>query len=511
MDFADFLRFHSPPLDFNPKEGHIIISSYQFDPKVLFMTAPAHALFFEKNQLDQKALERVVDDSLSGMDDGELYLQSSVSESFTFDDGRLKAASYDQSQGFGLRSVVGESTGFAHASELSLDAVKRAAKTVSAIKQGHQGQMSEHPVRTNRLVYSPENPLEGMDFSRKITLLEEIDAYARAQDPRIAQVSATLNASHSHIHIMRAGGFSVGDIRPLVRLNIQVMLKSGERQEMGYEGCGGRYAYDQLFDKSLWQAQVHEAIRQAEVNLESVDAPAGEMTVVLGPGWPGVLLHEAVGHGLEGDFNRKGTSAFAGLMGERVAAKGVTVVDDGTMDSRRGSLSIDDEGTPTEETVLIEDGILKGYMQDRLNARLMGGKSTGNGRRQSYAHSPMPRMTNTFMLAGDKDPAEILSSVKDGLYAVNFGGGQVDITNGKFVFSCTEAYKIKDGKIAQPVKGATLIGSGPESLKKISMIGNDLKLDKGVGMCGKGGQTVPAGVGQPTMRIDGLTVGGTAA
>ncbi|WND02915.1 metalloprotease TldD [Temperatibacter marinus] len=465
--------------------------------------------FFEQNQLDQNQAQDVVDSTLHGMDDGELYLQSSVSESFSFDDGRLKAASYDQSQGFGLRAVKDDSTGFAHASELSNEAIKRASSTVGAIKSGQTGTMATHPVRTNRLVYSPENPLDGMDFSRKIALLEEIDRYTRSKDPRIAQVSASLNASHSHIQIMRAGGFSVGDIRPLVRLNIQVVLKSGERQEVGYEGCGGRYNYDQLFDESLWQAQVHEAIRQAEVNLESVAAPAGEMTVVLGPGWPGVLLHEAVGHGLEGDFNRKGTSAFAGLMGERVAAKGVTVVDDGTMDNRRGSLSIDDEGTPTERTTLIEDGILTGYMQDRLNARLMGGASTGNGRRQSYAHAPMPRMTNTFMLAGDKDPAEILASVEDGLYAVNFGGGQVDITNGKFVFSCTEAYRVKGGKIAEPVKGATLIGSGPESLKHISMIGNDLKLDNGVGMCGKGGQTVPAGVGQPTMRIEGLTVGGT--
>lgn len=466
--------------------------------------------FFNDSDLDESTTVGLVEDALQGMDDGELYLESTQSESFTFDDGRLKGASFDSSQGFGLRAVLDEGSGYAHSNELSHDAIKRASDTVRSIKTGSAGSMSVAPARTNRQLYAPGNPLTGIDFDKKVALLEEIDAYTRAQDDRIRQVSASILGSWQSIEIIRADGHRVRDIRPLVRLNVSVVMGEGDRQEMGYDGQGGRQSYDFLFDESAWQAQVQEAIRQAEVNLKSVDAPAGEMTVVLGPGWPGVLLHEAVGHGLEGDFNRKKTSAFAGLMGEQVAAKGITVVDDGTLDQKRGSLSVDDEGTPTENTVLIEDGILKGYMQDRLNARLMGVAPTGNGRRQSFAHAPMPRMTNTFMLAGDKDPAEILSSVKDGLYAVNFGGGQVDITSGKFVFSCTEAYKIEGGKIGAPVKGATLIGNGPDVLKRVSMIGNDLKLDNGVGTCGKGGQTVPAGVGQPTLRVDGLTVGGTA-
>lgn len=467
--------------------------------------------FFQDSELDEARTQAQVGDILGDMDDGELYLEATRSESFTFDDGRLKGASFDSSQGFGLRAVLGESTGFAHSNELSEAAIKRAGDTVRAIKTGNGGEISPPPIRTNRQLYTDESPIDGMEFGRKIKLLEEIDAYARAQDDRIAQVSASLLGSWQSVEIIRADGHRVRDIRPLVRLNVSVVMANGDRQEVGYEGAGGRDGYNFLFDEDHWQAQVHEAIRQASVNLESVDAPAGEMTVVLGPGWPGVLLHEAVGHGLEGDFNRKKTSAFAGLLGERVAAPGVTVVDDGTMPDKRGSLSVDDEGTPTERTVLIEDGILKGYMQDRLNARLMGMKATGNGRRQSFGHAPMPRMTNTFMLAGDKDPAEILASVDDGLYAVNFGGGQVDITSGKFVFSCTEAYRVRGGKIQEPVKGATLIGNGPDVLTRVSMIGNDLKLDNGVGTCGKGGQSVPAGVGQPTLRIDGLTVGGTAS
>lgn len=467
--------------------------------------------FFDQSGLDESRTESLVSDALVDMDDGELYLESTQSESFTFDDGRLKGASFDSSQGFGLRAVTGESTGYAHSTELSEAAIKRAADTVRAVKTGTSGAMSLAPARTNKQLYSDENPLGGIDFERKVALLEEIDAYARAADPRIRQVSASVLGSWQAVEIIRADGHRVRDVRPLVRLNVSVVLGEGDRQESGSDGAGGRQSYDFLFDEDHWKAQTDEAIRQAAVNLESVAAPAGEMTVVLGPGWPGVLLHEAVGHGLEGDFNRKKTSAFAGLMGERVAAEGITVVDDGTLDSRRGSLSVDDEGTPTERTVLIEDGILKGYMQDRLNARLMGQNATGNGRRQSFAHAPMPRMTNTFMLAGDKDPEEILASVDDGLYAVNFGGGQVDITSGKFVFSCTEAYRVKNGKLAEPVKGATLIGNGPDVLKRVSMIGNDLKLDNGVGTCGKGGQTVPAGVGQPTLRVDGLTVGGTAA
>jgi TldD protein len=474
-------------------------------------SSPSLDFFFQESDLDEQRTEGMVSDILSDMDDGELYLETTRSESFTFDDGRLKGASFDSSQGFGLRAVLGESTGFAHSNELSDAAIKRAGETDRAVKTGNPGEMAPAPVRTNRQLYTDKSPIDGMDFGRKIKLLEEIDAYARAQDDRIAQVSASLLGSWQAVEIIRADGHRVRDIRPLVRLNVSVVMADGDRQEVGYEGSGGRGAYDFLFDEAHWQAQVQEAIRQAGVNMESVDAPAGEMTVVLGPGWPGVLLHEAVGHGLEGDFNRKKTSAFAGLLGERVAAPGVTVVDDGTMADKRGSLSVDDEGTPTERTVLIEDGILKGYMQDRLNARLMGMKATGNGRRQSFAHSPMPRMTNTFMLAGDKDPGEILASVDDGLYAVNFGGGQVDITSGKFVFSCTEAYRVRGGKVMEPVKGATLIGNGPDVLTRVSMIGNGLKLDNGVGTCGKGGQSVPAGVGQPTLRTDGLTVGGTAS
>jgi TldD protein len=467
--------------------------------------------FFSNSELDTTRTERILNETLKDMDDGELYLEATQSESFTFDDGRLKAATFDTTQGFGLRAVAGESTGYAHSNELSEDAIKRASATVGIVNAGNTGTMNMAPVRSNKQLYTNENPLGGIAFKEKTALLEEIDAYTRAQDPRIRQVSASLIGSWQAVEIMRAGGHRVRDIRPLVRLNVSVVMGEGDRQETGYDGAGGRRSYDTLFDPANWQGQVSEAIRQAEVNLESTDTPAGEMTVVLGPGWPGVLLHEAIGHGLEGDFNRKKTSAFAGLLGERVAAPGVTVLDDGTMEARRGSLTVDDEGTPTERTVLIEDGILKGYMQDRLNARLMGMPPTGNGRRQSFAHAPMPRMTNTFMLAGDKDPAEIIASVDDGLYAVNFGGGQVDITSGKFVFSCTEAYRIRRGKIAEPVKGATLIGNGPDVLTRVSMIGNDLKLDNGVGICGKAGQTVPAGVGQPTLRIDGLTVGGTAA
>ncbi len=471
---------------------------------------PSLNFFFAESDLNEEKTQELITDSLNDMDDGELYLESTQSESFAFDDGRLKSASFDSSQGFGLRAVLGDSTGYAHSNELSEEAIKRAAETVSAIKTGHSGTMAMAPARTNRQLYTDVNPLGGIEFQRKVSLLAEIDAYARTADPRVRQVSASLIGSWQAVEIIRADGYRVRDIRPLVRLNVSVVMGEGDRQEVGNDGAGGRQGYDFLFDESQWQAQVNEAVRQAGVNLESQEAPAGEMTVVLGPGWPGVLLHEAVGHGLEGDFNRKKTSAFAGLMGERVAAPGITVVDDGTMEARRGSLSVDDEGTPTERTVLIEDGILKGYMQDRLNARLMGMKATGNGRRESFAHQPMPRMTNTFMLAGDKDPGEILASVDDGIYAVNFGGGQVDITSGKFVFSCTEAYRVKGGKIIHPVKGATLIGNGPDVLKRVSMVGNDLKLDNGVGTCGKGGQSVPAGVGQPTLRIDGITVGGTA-
>ena len=468
-------------------------------------------LFFTRTGMDRSRVQQSVDDALRGADDGELFLEFCQSESFSFDDGRLKAASFDTSQGFGLRAVAGEATGYAHASDISEDAIARAAATVRAVSQGYCGVVAGAPARTNVKLYPDNDPLLTASFEKKVKLLEEMNAYARGKDARVRQVSASLSGEWQRIEILRAGGEHYTDIRPLVRLNVSVVVEENGRQESGSHGGGGRGGYETYLDPAYWQAGVDEALRQALVNLSSVPAPAGEMTVVLGPGWPGILLHEAIGHGLEGDFNRKKTSAFAGLLGQRVAAPGVTVVDDGTIDGRRGSLSIDDEGTPTHRTVLIEDGILKGYMQDRQNARLMGVAPTGNGRRQSYASPVMPRMTNTYMLAGDRDPKEILGSVKKGIYAVNFGGGQVDITNGKFVFSCTEAYRIEDGKLGAAIKGATLIGSGPEALTRVSMIGNDMKLDTGVGTCGKNGQSVPVGVGQPTLRLDGLTVGGTAA
>jgi TldD protein len=473
------------------------------------MAAPD--LFFTRNQMDRDRVQQLVDEALKGSDDGELFLEYSQSESFSYDDNRLKAATFDTSQGFGLRAVAGEATGYAHASEISEDAIRRAGETVRAVSHGYSGTAAASPARTNIKLYSDIDPLETAGFEKKVKLLEEMNAYARAKDSRVRQVSASLSGEWQRIEILRAGGEHYSDIRPLVRLNVSVIVEENGRQESGSFGGGGRQGYETYLDPSYWQGAIDEALRQALVNLTSIPAPAGEMTVVLGPGWPGILLHEAIGHGLEGDFNRKKTSAFAGLLGERVAAPGVTVVDDGTLDGRRGSLSIDDEGTPTHRTVLIEDGILKGYMQDRQNARLMGVAPTGNGRRQSYAAPVMPRMTNTYMLGGDKDPQEILGSVKKGIYATNFGGGQVDITNGKFVFSCTEAYLIEDGKLGAAIKGATLIGSGPESLTRVSMIGNDMKLDTGVGTCGKNGQSVPVGVGQPTLRLDGLTVGGTAA
>jgi TldD protein len=414
-------------------------------------------------------------------------------------------------QGFGLRAVAGEATGYAHASELSEDAIKRAANTVRAVAHGHSGIVAASPARTNKHLYTDIDPLGSAEFETKVKLLEEMNAYARSKDPRVKQVSCSLTGEWQNIEILRPGGETYRDIRPLVRIGVSVVVEQDGRQESGSFGGGGRGSYESFITADYWHAAIDEALRQALVNLDSIPAPAGEMTVVLGPGWPGILLHEAIGHGLEGDFNRKKTSAFAGLLGERVAAPGVTVVDDGTIGGRRGSLTIDDEGTPSGRTVLIEDGILKGYMQDRQNARLMGVAPTGNGRRESYSSSVMPRMTNTYMLGGDKDPGEILASVQKGIYATNFGGGQVDITNGKFVFSCTEAYLIEDGKIGPAIKGATLIGNGPDSLTRVSMIGNDMKLDPGVGVCGKNGQSVPVGVGQPTLRLDGLTVGGTAA
>ena len=471
------------------------------------MTTPVSLL--DRAGLDRDDARRHLAHGLEGADDGELFLEYCQSEMLAFDNGRLKQATYDTSQGFGLRAVKDEAVGYAHASDLSEPALARAADAVRAVKGGYAGRYAAAPARTHTRLYGDDNPLGAPSFETKVRLLQTIDAYARARDPRVRQVTASFGTTWQVVEILRADGETYRDIRPLVRVNVAIVAGEGQRQESGSYGYGGREGFDRFLTGESWQHAVHEAVRQALVNLEAVPAPAGEMDVVLGPGWPGVMLHEAIGHGLEGDFNRKQTSAFAGLLGQMVAAKGVTVVDDGTLAQRRGSLSIDDEGTPTNRTVLIEDGILVGYMQDRQNARLMRMKPTGNGRRQSHAHAPMPRMTNTYMLAGDRDPAEIIASVKNGIYAVNFGGGQVDITSGKYVFQVTEAYRIEAGKLGTPLKGAMLIGNGPTDLKRVTMVGNDLKLDTGVGTCGKNGQGVPVGVGQPTLRLDRITVGGT--
>ena len=481
--------------------------------KTMTQITDPRSLLYRPGLLTPDDARRLTAAALGQCDDGELFLQFIASESFGFDDGRLKTADYSRDAGFGLRGVSGEMTGFAHANEISAAAIARAGETLKLLDPA-QGAPAAPPRASNRHLYTDASPLDAVAFETKVALLEAIDAAARARDPRVVQVSASLSGSWSVIEIVRADGFVAHDIRPLVRLNVGIVVEQGGRRETGSFGLGGRRLYDDLFDPATWNRAIDSALAQALVNLDAIAAPAGEMTVLVGPGWPGVLLHEAVGHGLEGDFNRKGTSAFSGRMGERVASPGVTVVDDGTLGStagggRRGSLSIDDEGTPTQENVLIEDGILKGYMQDRLNARLMGVAPTGNGRRESYAHAPMPRMTNTFMRSGADDPAELLSRVKNGIFAKSFGGGQVDITSGKFVFSCTEAYMVTDGRIGAPIKGATLIGDGPTVLTRVSGIGNDMAIDEGVGICGKGGQSVPAGVGQPTLLIDGLTVGGT--
>ncbi|WP_333822128.1 metalloprotease TldD [Pinisolibacter sp.] len=474
------------------------------------MTSSSHDLLATAG-LDPEIARRITAEATEGADDGELYLEYRQSESLMFDNGRLKSASFDTTQGFGLRAVTGEVSGFAHSGEISESALKRAADAVKAVKGGRSGTYAAAPARTNARLYGDVNPIGAPAFEDKVKLLAEIDAYARDRDSRVRQVTASLAASWQIVEILRPDGSRARDVRPLVRVNVSVVAGSGDRQESGSHGFGGREGFQRFVAVDRWQHAVDEALRQALVNLESVPAPAGTFDVVLGPGWPAVLLHEAVGHGLEGDFNRKKTSAFAGLLGERVAAPGVTIVDDGTLPDLRGSLTIDDEGTPTSCTTLIEDGILVGFMQDRQNARLMGVEPTGNGRRQSFAHMPLPRMTNTYMRAGSMDPAEILASVEDGIYAVNFGGGQVDITSGKFVFECTEAYRIEKGKVGAPLKGAMLIGNGADALTRVKMIGDDLMLDPGIGTCGKGGQGVPVGVGQPTLRLDGLTIGGTEA
>jgi TldD protein len=460
--------------------------------------------------IDRTRVSRLIARGLEGADDGELFLEYRQAELLVFDNGRLKQATYDTTQGFGLRAVKDEAVGYAHASDVSEAAIARAADAVRAVRGGHSGTYADAPPRTNVKLYGDENPLASPAFEAKVKLLQSIDAYARGKDARVRQVTASVAASWQVVEILRPDGETYRDIRPLVRVNVSVVAGQGDRQEVGTYGYGGRQGYGEFIAEARWHHAVDEAVRQALINLESIPAPAGEMDVVLGPGWPGVMLHEAVGHGLEGDFNRKQTSAFAGLMGQKVAASGVTVVDDGTIANRRGSLSIDDEGTPSNRTVLIEDGILVGYMQDRQNARLMNMRPTGNGRRESYAHVPMPRMTNTYMLAGNHDPAEIIASVKNGIYAVHFGGGQVDITSGKYVFQVTEAYRIENGKLGAPLKGAMLIGNGPTDLHRVTMIGSDLSLDTGIGTCGKNGQGVPVGVGQPTLRMDKITVGGTA-
>jgi TldD protein len=460
---------------------------------------------------DEGTLTQRVADALRGADDGELFVEHAQAESLTFDNGRLKGGSFNTDQGFGLRAVADEAVGYAHSGELSLSALSRAADAVGAVTHGYSGSYATAPQRTNAKLYGDGNPIGSPTFEEKVKLLSEIDAYLRDKDPKVRQVTATVGASWQVVEILRADGHRVRDIRPMTRINISVVTGQGDRQESGSFGVGGRMGFNEFLTEESWRRGADEALRQALVNLEAQEAPAGTMDIVLGNGWPGVMLHEAVGHGLEGDFNRKKTSAFAGLMGEMVAAPGVTVVDDGTINDRRGSITVDDEGTPSAYNVLIEDGRLVGYMQDRQNARLMGMKATGNGRRQGYAHQPMPRMTNTYMLSGDKSPEEIISAVKKGIYAVSFGGGQVDITSGKFVFGCTEAYLIENGKIGAPVKGAMLIGNGPDAMKRITMIGNDTKLDTGIGNCGKAGQWVPVGVGQPHLRMDQITVGGTKA
>lgn len=475
--------------------------------------ATAQSLLLAPYDLDEAQLRRALGEILvPGVDDADLYFQYTRAEGWSLEEGIVKTGSFSIDQGVGVRAVSGDKTAFAYSDDLSWSALLDAAHSVRAI--GAQGQsrkvrVGAQKIAKARSLYEAHDPIATLDSTAKVALLEKVEQLAKSKDPRIVQVMAGLASEYDVVLVARADGTMAADVRPLVRLSVTVIAEQNGRREIGSSGGGGRFGLDR-FDDELINSYVTEAVQAALTNLDSRPAPAGEMTVVLGPGWPGVLLHEAVGHGLEGDFNRKGSSAFSGRIGQRVAAKGVTVLDDGTIADRRGSLNVDDEGCASQKNVLIEDGILRGYIQDSLNARLMGVKPTGNGRRESYAHLPMPRMTNTYMLGGDKDPQEIIASIKKGLYATNFGGGQVDITSGKFVFSASQAWWVENGKLLYPVKGATIVGSGPESLKKVSMIGNDLALDSGVGTCGKEGQSVPVGVGQPTLRIEGLTVGGTA-
>jgi len=471
----------------------------------------ARSQLLDPTGLDQSDIESTISRLAGGaVDFGELYFQRRVREAWSLEDGAVKNGSWDVDQGVGVRAIAGAGTGFAYADAITLPALIDAADSARAIsRQVSQGQVRLAPaIQTPERYISVDPTSEGRSADR-VELLRTIDAYVRSLDARVSQVSVNIAGSHEAILIAASDGTLAGDVRPLVRLDIRVLMEDGDRREQGFSGGGGRYRLSDLMTADFWQPQAREAVRQAEVNLRAEDAPAGHMTVVLGPGWPGVLLHEAIGHGLEGDFNRKGISAFSNRLGEAVASPECTIVDDGTLADRRGSLAIDDEGTPAGSTTLIENGKLVGYMQDKLNARLMGVEPTGNGRRESFAHLPMPRMTNTYMLPGQHDPGDILASVEDGIYAVNFNGGQVDITSGKFVFAASEAYRVKNGKVGAPIKGATLIGNGPDVLTRVGMVGNDLALDNGVGVCGKEGQSVPVGVGQPTLRIDGLTVGGT--
>ncbi len=464
-----------------------------------------------ETHLDLEAALNTLKMATDGADDGELFMERRRSEMLVLDDGRLKNANYDASEGFGLRAVRAETAGYAHSTEISEAALRRAAETARLAVGAGGGILAEGPNPTNQRLYTDRDPFDDASFSQKTELLREIDAYVRDQDARVVQVTANLAASMQEVDILRPDGIHLSEARPLTRMGVSVIIEENGRRESGSSGSGGRYGLAVLMNPAHWKAQADEALRIARINLRAEPAPAGVMDVALGNGWPGILLHEAIGHGLEGDFNRKKTSVFSGLLGQRVAAKGVTVVDDGTIPDRRGSISFDDEGTPSQRNVLIEDGILVGFMQDRQNARLMGVAPTGNARRESFAHAPMPRMTNTIMESGDANPDDIVAEVKDGIYAVGFGGGQVDITNGKFVFSCTEAYRVKDGKIGAPVKGATLIGDGATALNRVRAIGNDMAMDPGIGTCGKAGQSVPVGVGQPTLLIGGLTVGGSAS
>jgi TldD protein len=465
--------------------------------------------FFEKTDLTRKDAENIISETLNKCDDGELYLEDSKSENILLDDNKIKSSSYSSDLGFGFRAISGEIVAYSHSNEISKDSLNQSSKNLQSTLKSSKGTYNHEIPKTNKNFYNDINPIEEKDLNSKLEVLNKVNNYLRSKDSNVKQVTSSFSGEQKSIEIIRLGGQSITDVRPLVRFNVSVMLEKNGRKETGVYGIGGRQSYDSYLDNENWKNVCDEAYRIASVNLESKPAPAGEMKVVLGPGWPAILIHEAIGHGLEGDFNRKKTSAFHDLMGQRVASEGVTIVDDGTIDKRRGSLTIDDEGTPTERTVLIENGILKNFMQDRLNARLMKTKSTGNGRRESYKHVVLPRMRNTMMLSGKNTQDEMISSVDKGIFAVSFGGGQVDITSGKFVFNCTEAYEIIDGKIGSPIKGATLIGDGPSILKEVSMVGDDMMLDPGIGTCGKAGQGVPVGVAQPSILIDKMTVGGT--